>query len=186
MKHPKNSKISKDEMDNAVTELNSFLSSIKSKYNLNSDQIQNLLHDVEKIQYPNNTQVDKEEKNIPVCIFNNSHLSCLEAIVKYLRENICLKYSEIAILLKRDAGPIGVTYRNAKKKMPAKFIIKPCASLPTSTLADRKLSPLENIVSFFKNKGMRYSEIAAMLNRDDRTIWTVSKRAELKSKSKTR
>ncbi|MCK5025353.1 MAG: hypothetical protein KAS15_02095, partial [Nanoarchaeota archaeon] len=59
-------------------------------------------------------------------------------------------------------------------------------SLPAAILANRKLSPLENIVSFFKNKGMRYSEIAAILNRDDRTIWTVSKRAELKSKSKTR
>ena len=182
MKHPKNTKISKDTSDNAVAELNSFLSVIESKYNLNFDQIQHLLHDVEKIRYPDKKLVDKEEKNIPTCIFNNDKLSCLEAIVKYLRENINLKYSEIAILLKRDVGPIGVTYRNAKKKMPAKFIIKPCASLPTSTLANRKLSPLENIVSFFKNQGMRYSEIAALLNRNDRTIWTVSKRADIKTK----
>ena len=186
MKHPKNNKISKDARDNIVSELNSFLSSIESKYNLSFDQIQHLLHDVEKIRHPDKKLTEKEENNIPTCIFNNNHLSCLEAIVKYLRENISLKYSEIAILLKRDVGPIGVTYRNAKKKMPTRFVITPGISLPAAILANRKLSPLENIVSFFKNKGMRYSEIAAILNRDDRTIWTVSKRAELKSKSKTR
>ena len=54
-------------------------------------------------------------------------------------------------------------------------------SIPTSIFRDRALSVLEAISEYLKEKkGMRYSEIAKLLNRDDRTIWTAYKRAKIK------
>lgn len=54
-------------------------------------------------------------------------------------------------------------------------------SIPTSIFKDRELSVLEAIAEYLKDKkGMRYSEIAQLLNRDDRTIWTSYQRAKEK------
>ena len=54
-------------------------------------------------------------------------------------------------------------------------------SIPTSIFQDRDLSVLEAIAEYLKEKkGMRYSEIAKLLNRDDRTIWTAYNRAKAK------
>ena len=53
--------------------------------------------------------------------------------------------------------------------------------VPSSIFRDRELSVLEAMVEYFRErKGMKYSEIARLLNRDDRTIWTVYKRAKFK------
>lgn len=56
-------------------------------------------------------------------------------------------------------------------------------AIPTSIFLDRDLSVLEAIAEYLKDKkGMRYSEIAQLLNRDDRTIWTSYQRAKQKRK----
>jgi len=66
------------------------------------------------------------------------------------------------------------------KRESAKSII-----MPSSIFRDRELSVLEAIVEFFKErKKMKYSEIARLLNRDDRTIWTAYKRAKEKREKK--
>ena len=53
--------------------------------------------------------------------------------------------------------------------------------IPSSIFQDRELSVLEAMVEYFKEKkGMKYSEIARLINRDDRTVWTVYKRAKKK------
>jgi len=53
--------------------------------------------------------------------------------------------------------------------------------IPSSLFRDRKLAPLEAITEFLKDqKGMSYHEIAVLLNRDDRTIWTCYSRAKKK------
>jgi len=49
---------------------------------------------------------------------------------------------------------------------------------PSKVLKNRNLSCLESIVYFYKTKkNLSYREIAKVLNRDDRTIWTVYNRA---------
>jgi len=54
-------------------------------------------------------------------------------------------------------------------------------TVPSSIFQDRELSVLEAMAEYFREKkGMRYSEIARLLNRDDRTIWTAYKRAKVK------
>lgn len=126
----------------------------------------------------------KQEVRVPITIFKNDYLGSLEAIVKYLRENLLLSFTQIAFLLNRDAIALAVTYRNARKKLETKFIeeIAPY-SIPVSILQDRSLSVLENIVSYLKNTfGLAYHKIAILLNRDDRTIWTVYQRAKKKKK----
>lgn len=120
---------------------------------------------------------------LPVSIFDNKELSCLETIVKYLKEELDLNYSKIALLLNRDPRTIWTTYniacRKRKEKLPAKeseFFV------PVSVFTNRKLSVLESIISYLKdNFNLRYSEIAALLRRDERNIWTVYNRYKKKN-----
>jgi len=54
---------------------------------------------------------------------------------------------------------------------------------PLSLLSHRILSVLETIVEYVKDTyDLTYHETAVLLNRDDRTIWTVYRRAKLKIK----
>ena len=126
----------------------------------------------------------KEEVAVPISVFKNDYLSSLETIVKYLRENLLLSFKQIASLTNRNNISLAVTYRNAKKKLESKFVeeISPYR-IPVSILKDRKLSVLENIVSYLKDTfGLAYHKIALLLNRDDRTIWTVYQRAKKKKR----
>jgi hypothetical protein len=51
-------------------------------------------------------------------------------------------------------------------------------AIPLSIVCDRKVSIFETIVEYLKEHyGLTYHEIAVLLNRDDRTIWTVYNRA---------
>ena len=127
----------------------------------------------------------KEEVKVPISVFRNDKLSSLEIIVKYLRENLLLSFQQIAELTNRNKIALAVTYRNARKKLEQRFVIDeiPAYSIPVSILKDRKLSVLENITAYFKDTfGLTYHKIALLLNRNDRTIWTVYQRAKKKRK----
>jgi len=54
-------------------------------------------------------------------------------------------------------------------------------SIPSCIFMDRRLSVLEILVEYLiESKKMKYSEIARLLNRNDRTIWTVYDRSKKK------
>lgn len=54
-------------------------------------------------------------------------------------------------------------------------------SIPSYVFRDRTLKPLEAIVEFLReHQGLTIHQIAKLLNRDDRTIWTVYHRAKVK------
>ena len=54
-------------------------------------------------------------------------------------------------------------------------------AIPSDIFRDRTLAPLESISEYLKDKeGLSFHEIAVMLNRDDRTIWTCYNRAKKK------
>ena len=56
-------------------------------------------------------------------------------------------------------------------------------NIPIYIFQDRTLSVLETIVEYLKEKlKLTYHEIAVLLNRDDRTIWTCYHRAKEKRK----
>ncbi len=118
---------------------------------------------------------------IPVYLFKNRGLSSLGIIVKYLKENAGLKYCEIADILKRNDRTIWTTYKNSLKKYPKKFSLKKTRLfLPVTVVQNRELSVLEAIVSYLKKQGFSLSEIALLLNRDQRTIWTIDFRLKEK------
>jgi hypothetical protein len=55
--------------------------------------------------------------------------------------------------------------------------------IPSFVFRDRSVAVLECMVEYMKDsQGLTFHEIATLLNRDDRTIWTVYRRAKLKRK----
>jgi len=145
---------------------------LKEKYKLASNEILSLI----------------EEKPIskgillPVSIFE-ADLSALEAVCKYLKEELDLNYSKIALLLNRDGRTIWTTYNNASRKRRERLIVNDSKYfIPISIFKNRRFSVLEAIVSYLKDKfGLRYSEISALLNRDERNMWAVYNRAKKKN-----
>ena len=120
------------------------------------------------------------EINIPVSIFNYD-LSALELIVKYARENLELSYKQISSLTNRKNVALAVCCSAANRKLKEKIVVKESGKFfPITVLKDRKFSVLENIVAYLKKSGLSYHEIALLLRRDDRTIWTVYNRYEKK------
>ncbi|MBI4145101.1 hypothetical protein HY493_02740 [Candidatus Woesearchaeota archaeon] len=119
---------------------------------------------------------------LPVNIFQTDALSSLEAIVKYLKENKGLTFHGIAALLKRDDRTIWTTYAKARSKMVAPFHLPPSKYVvPAVIFAERNLSVLETLAHHLKTTlNLSLHDIAILLNRDDRTIWTVCHRAAKK------
>lgn len=67
---------------------------------------------------------------------------------------------------------------NVKEKREDRVI-----DIPSSIFRDRNLAPLEALTEHLKdNLGMSFHEIAVLLNRNDRTIWTCYSRAKKKHK----
>tara|TARA_Y100000310_G_scaffold324581_1_gene386599 strand:- start:12197 stop:12403 length:207 start_codon:yes stop_codon:yes gene_type:complete len=61
---------------------------------------------------------------------------------------------------------------------------KTSIAIPSSIFKNRELSVLEAMTVYFKEeKEMTYAQIARLLNRDDRTIWTAYQRAKKKNES---
>jgi len=120
-----------------------------------------------------------EKNTIPISVFNNNELGCLETIVKYLKEYLKLRYHEIAVLLNRNDRTVWTTYNVANKKRKKALLVKESHfSIPISIFENRSLSAFELIVKHLKeNFNLRYSQIAELLNRDERNIWTVYNRA---------
>ena len=91
-------------------------------------------------------------------------------------------YHKIAIILNRDDRTIWGAYNSSKIKMPEEFDFGHSNfSIPLSVLSDRNVSTLEAITEYLKeNYRLKYSQIACLLNRNDRTVWTVYNRAKKK------
>ena len=169
------------EIDRIISKFNDF--SKEDKIALISHFIDELkrLHNVSEHEV-----IGRKEVCIPVGIFANDSLGSLESIVKYLKEELKLKFSKIGKLLNRSNKTIWATYHNAAKKMPSAFgIISRDIMIPVSAISDRSYSTLESVVGFIKNLDYTNHEVAAMLHLDDRTIWSVYDRVKKKRGVKT-
>ena len=153
-----------------------FLNRLKYGYKLSSGEVVDLLTKAEKT-------LTKKDILIPVSIFKNKELSAFETICRYLKEELMLSYHKIAILLNRDDRTIWASYNESIKKRKERLAVRKSEIfIPHSIFKDRKLSVLESLVSYLKdNFRLRYSEIAALLNRDERNIWTVYNRSKKKN-----
>ncbi|MBL7055887.1 hypothetical protein ISS07_03175 [Candidatus Woesearchaeota archaeon] len=119
--------------------------------------------------------------SIPLSIFDNDKLSTFEALVKYLKEILHLRFVTIADILKRSDKTIWVTQKKARQKMPETFkVITSDINIPLTTFSDRTFTVFESLVLYLKDSGMTNHDIAVRLHRDDRTIWSVYDRAKKK------
>ena len=151
-----------------IKELKELFTIIRERYHLDNSELLNKL----------------EEKDIviPVSVFSKK-LSSLETVTKYLKENLGLKNKETAKITKRSVKTIYQAYNSAREKISKKFEVKETRYyVPVSVLSNRKLGVLENVVKFLKeNYELNYSEIARLLGRDPRTIWTAYSRSREKN-----
>jgi len=123
----------------------------------------------------------KKEISIPIGIFSNDALSSLEAIVKYLKEELKLKFSRITKILNRSSKTIWATYQKTTKKMPDPFgAVSRDVIIPASAISNRSFSTLESVVGYVKDLDYSNHEVAEILHLDDRTIWTVYDRVKKK------
>ncbi|MBS3107248.1 hypothetical protein J4419_06355 [Candidatus Woesearchaeota archaeon] len=128
--------------------------------------------------------------SIPVGIFR-SELGPLEAVVKYCRDVLQLPVQAIARLTHRSASTVSISYRNAVAPLVIDLELKdinfrklrvprPHLFIPGSALAP-ELSILEAVCLYLHTKaGLRFADIARLLHRDQRTIYTVVSRARRK------
>lgn len=164
------------DFDSIISKFRDF--SKEEKIELVSDFISELkrLHDVSEGEI-----LGRKEASVPIGIFSNDVLSCLEAIVKYMKEDLRLRFSKIAKLLNRSSKTIWATYSKAGKKMPSSFSgVSHDIMIPASAVSNRSYSTLESVVGFVKDLDYSNHEVALMLNLDDRTIWTVWDRVKKK------
>lgn len=144
--------------------LKQIISYFKKKYKVKS---QDILKAVEK------------EPLIPVSVFNKK-LTVLETLVKFLKEEYNYSYHQIAVLLARNERNIWHAYDNAIKKRKEKLKVDSSEYLiPLSIFQNKGLSILESLVVYLKEEfSLSYHEIAVLIKRDDRTIWTVYHKAK--------
>ncbi len=162
-----------------LNRLENLFSSLSSASDLGIRELFTFLHQREKYV------------SVPVGLFNTS-LSPLEALVLYIYTKFLLSQQQISALLDRDPTTIWTTLHNAQQKIsPAQFkaqfgrLAENQLLVPLSVFADRSLSILEHLCIYLREEHeMSNREIARLIGKDDRTIWTVVSRAKKKRKQK--
>ena len=168
--------------DKLIEILGLIMGELKEKYGLSKAETMNLLIKEMRKKYKLTRKEIMElsevkKMSIPVTIFSEK-LGSLESLTKYMKENLEMSYREIAEELNRDQRTIWTVYKKAKEKQKEQIDVKETKIfLPASIFKDRKLTILESIIVYLKEKGMKYSEIAKLLERDQRNIWTIYSRA---------
>ena len=162
------------ELDKEIDAINTFVQAILEKNDISFSKLVEMLRE------------KREEKaivKVPCCIFTERSLGILEALTKYLKEDLDLKYKEIASLLNRDNRVIWMTYSNARKKLKKRLAAdKETIWIPVFIFTDKKFGLLESLTRYLKEDiEMTNHQIARALNRDNRTIWTSYSRAKKKS-----
>ena len=119
----------------------------------------------------------KLKKNFfPASIFTIK-LGVTECLVRYMKDELGFKYKEISKIIHRSEAVVGVMYRTSLKKYSDKLHTKPSVNIPFSIFSP-ELTVFESIIIYLKEtQKLRFSEIAKLTSRDQRTIWTIYHRA---------
>ena len=122
-----------------------------------------------------------KDESIPVSIFSNRNLSATELVVRYLKEHAGMKNTEIAKKLGRSQQVVWSTYRNAVRKDKAELTVKARADDIPLDIFSRDHTILESIILYCRDvRNLRFTDIARIINRDERTVWTIHARAKRK------
>ena len=147
-------------------EINQKTDILQNKFNLNPDELLDFLDQKNNLAY------------IPISIFNNK-LAPLEAVVLFLKNTLKFKFQKIAYLLNRDQRTIWYTHKKATKK-DVKLDISSKILVDISIFGDRKFSILETLVAHLKDS-LSLKQIAKLLGKSYKTIWTVFNRYKKKN-----
>ncbi|MBW2970753.1 sigma-70 region 4 domain-containing protein [Candidatus Woesearchaeota archaeon] len=123
---------------------------------------------------------DENAGFLPNSIFTKK-LGIAESVVKYLRENLELPNMVVGELLHKTANNVAVIYRKATQKQAARFEKLDFEhKVPFEAFSDSRYTTFEAIALFYSQQEMSLKQIAAILHRDERTIWTTLQRARSK------
>ncbi len=165
-----------------INESLDIVKTLSKKYNISIRQIAELLKNRDKYI------------SIPVGLFR-SKLGPLEALVRYLKDVLEYTFAQIGRLLSRDETTIWTTYHNSMKKSDKVIVDLEMKEVdfdslkvkqeelivPLSIFAERKLSVLESLCLYLQeNFKMNYKGMGVLLDRNERTVWTVVSRARKK------
>ncbi len=183
----KRKKIAKD--DKLVQAMDLILDELKQEYSLNKKEIIEVLVEKLKSKYKVNEKevmqiIGKREIEIPISIFSKE-LGGLEAVSKYMKENLNLSYKEISEKLGRNERTIWTSYKKASEKQKTPFDIKDDKkeiTFPISAFKNKNLTVLESVIVYLRNKEVKLSKIAKLIDRDQRNVYTIYSRAVKKLK----
>ena len=111
----------------------------------------------------------KERIEIPSSIFSKE-LGGLESVTKYLKENLGLSYHEIANLLGRDDRYMRAAYEKSVKNISKFMNVEKTQIFILISIFNEKLTVLESVIVYLKEKDMKYSEIAELIGRNKSNI----------------
>ena len=122
---------------------------------------------------------------IPISIFSKN-LSPFESLVKFLVEEYELSYASIGKKFGKSRQSVWTTYNRAIKKHSLKFTAHNYdIVLPLDIFENTPYTIFEIVVSYLKEKySLRNIEIAKLLHKDTKTIWTVYNRYKNKNEKK--
>ncbi|MEK6967793.1 MAG: hypothetical protein AABX51_04135 [Nanoarchaeota archaeon] len=133
------------------------------------------------------------EKSVPLSIFSTES-GPLESFVVHLHNNENLSFSEISKLLNRSYQTIWMSFKAGNLKLKTvqlnesqRNLLKSLnlnslsdLTIPLKVFSQKNLSIYESLVKHLHQEGFRFRDIAILLNRDQRTIWTIYSRARKK------
>jgi DNA-binding CsgD family transcriptional regulator len=154
---------------------------LRRNYNLTDSEIMRLIAPESVLE----ASITKESIEIPIETFS-SKLGILESVVKYLKENLNLRNSEISKILSRSGKTIWSSYNASLKKNPSKLrVLKESRiRIPISIFSSKELGALESLVLYLNKRGFSVSEISSMLGRNYKTIYSTLNNAFKKTKPK--
>ncbi|MFH1439318.1 MAG: hypothetical protein ABIG89_02050, partial [Candidatus Woesearchaeota archaeon] len=156
-------------LDKDMIKLVNSYKSLKDKYKSEFDDVINIL--------------DKDV-SIPFDVFVSGR-NLLESLSCYLVDSLDYSFDEISLLLNRNIKIVTKAY-NSKKKTEDKSCLNNIYStkslhsikVPLVLFRSRSLSMMEHLVKYLKESyNLKFSQIAKLLNKDQRTIWTIYMRS---------
>ncbi|MBS3092933.1 hypothetical protein J4466_05960 [Candidatus Pacearchaeota archaeon] len=155
-------------LNNAET-LRFIIKQLGEKYKVGDDEIKEILGLTTK-------------ENIPVTIFSKE-LGGLEALCKYMKENLGMSYHEIAEKLKRNDRTVWTAYKKSLEKQKTPMEIRETEILLPIKIFKKEHTILEAVIVYLKEvKRLNYREIGELLGRDQRNVYTIYSRAVRKLK----
>jgi DNA-directed RNA polymerase specialized sigma24 family protein len=152
------------------------------KYYFTSDKLLSVVQEEHVLEQDDKKALGiiNEAIHIPIAVIKNK--SSLQATVVYMKDVLKLDFCDIARQLNRDDRTVWTTYHVGKSKISISSSDKSELTIPVSIFTSRRLSVLESVVFYLKtNHDFSLNEIANLLGKNYRTIWTVYRRAMKKS-----